>query len=723
MRITLAYNLRRSDAPEEAELLTGEDVDRLERTLRQLGHDVTPVEMSTHLPEVVDILVGSRPDLVFNVAEGRGSARGREAQYPAIYEQLGLPHTGGGTSLLYVGLDKRLSERILSVRGIRVPHGGVVSPASPELPEGLEPPLMIKPNFEGSSRGIGKDALVHDLEEARATIDRRLKEFPDGMAVEQFIEGRELAVPHLEAWPGGVLEIVETVVAPEAHRGDETFLDFDLKQKGDVIHAVSPPEDLKPEERQEILALAERSFDMMPCPDLGRVDIRLRPDGVPFLIEVNPLPSLHPKATLATGARAKGIDYLEMIELIVMSAARRYGIPMRSARPTKSVAPSEGRMTAREAGCAPGRFPAGQYNAITDVAGIEVGHVTHIADDVDAGDGEGKRTVRTGVTAVVPRADDLFLNHLPAGGFILNGIGEMSGMVQAMEWGWLETPVLLTNTMSVGKIHTGVIQHLLSRHPELGKIIDVAIPIVGETNDAFLNDVRAPATTPEDAIRAIEAAESGPVEQGSVGGGTGMITFDFAGGIGTSSRVVSVGPDRYTTGVLVQSNFGYMRNLTMDGMVVGRDLDDLYPTEGRRKTLYGSVIVVVATDAPLLPAQLDRLAKRAALGLGRVGSHAASTSGEIVFAFSTGNRMSRKLKGQTRLLNMSFLSDARIDVLYEAVIEATEEAVLNAVFCSKGMSGREGRYAPPLPITEVQRRLGDATGDLERTGEQVRRGA
>ncbi|MFW5739357.1 MAG: P1 family peptidase, partial [Myxococcota bacterium] len=160
---------------------------------------------------------------------------------------------------------------------------------------------------------------------------------------------------------------------------------------------------------------------------------------------------------------------------------------------------------------------------------------------------------------------------------------------------------------------------------------------------------------------------------------------------------------------LVQSNFGHMHNMTVDGAVVGRDLDPLYPMEGRRRKIYGSIIVVLATDAPLLPSQLDRLSKRAALGLGRVGSYASSTSGEIVFAFSTGNRTPRERKGTARMLNMSFIVDERIDNLYEGVIEATEEAVLNAVFCSSGMSGREGRYAPPLPTQELLRRLRGAT--------------
>ncbi|NIQ96265.1 MAG: S58 family peptidase [Desulfuromonadales bacterium] len=313
--------------------------------------------------------------------------------------------------------------------------------------------------------------------------------------------------------------------------------------------------------------------------------------------------------------------------------------------------------------------------------------------------------VRTGITAILPCTGDLFHNHLVAGGFVLNGIGEMSGLTQAMEWGWLETPILLTNTMSVGHVHAGIVQHMLKEHPELGREVDVIIPLVGETNDAFLNEVRIPAITPDHAMQAIAEARGGPVEQGSVGGGTGMISFDFAGGIGTSSRVLPKEAGGYTVGVLVQANFGKMHNLTIDGSVVGRELDPLYPYEGRRGKSYGSVITVVATDAPMLSSQLNQVSKRAALGLGRVGSYAATTSGEIVFAFSTANRVARQAKERDETLKLDFISGDKVDLLYEAVVEATEEAVLNSMFCSPGMDGKDGRYAPPLPISTVQQIL------------------
>ena len=199
---------------------------------------------------------------------------------------------------------------------------------------------------------------------------------------------------------------------------------------------------------------------------------------------------------------------------------------------------------------------------------------------------------------------------------------------------------------------------------------------------------------------AISEAKGGYVEQGSIGGGTGMMTFDFAGGIGTSSRVIPADSSRkqpYTIGVLVQSNFGKMRNLTVEGGVVGRALDRIFPYEGRRGKGYGSIIIVVATDAPLMTPQLNRRAKRAALGLGRVGSHAASTSGEIILAFSTANQIPREIKAKSDTLTLTCINDERINPLYEAVIEATEESVLNAMFCSAGQDGRENHYAPAIP--------------------------
>jgi L-aminopeptidase/D-esterase-like protein len=276
----------------------------------------------------------------------------------------------------------------------------------------------------------------------------------------------------------------------------------------------------------------------------------------------------------------------------------------------------------------------------------------------------------------------------------------MAGLTQVLEWGWMETPILLTNSLSVGRVHSGVVSYVARKHPHMGITADVVLPIVGETDDSYLNDVRVGVSSPAEVQKALEAARTGPVAQGSVGAGTGMITCDFAGGIGTSSRGITVGDHPFTLGVLVLSNFGDMRNLTIDGRVVGRELDKRMDHE-RRRLNYGSIIVIVGTDAPLISSQLNRLAKRAALGLGRVGSYAAHSSGEIVLAFSTSNRLARRPPKPDRLINLRLIADTYISSLYEAVIEATEEAVLNAVFCSNGMHGREGRYAPPIPQEDV----------------------
>jgi L-aminopeptidase/D-esterase-like protein len=222
--------------------------------------------------------------------------------------------------------------------------------------------------------------------------------------------------------------------------------------------------------------------------------------------------------------------------------------------------------------------------------------------------------------------------------------------------------------------------------------------VVGEADDSFLNDIRVGACSAQDAIKAIESASYGPVKQGSIGAGTGMTSFDFAGGIGTSSRILEISEGQpYTLGVLVLSNFGKMRNLTIDGGVVGRQLDMEFNQAERREASEGSIIVVVATDIPLINSQLNRVAKRAALGLGRTGSYAASTSGEIIIAFSTGNRKPRVNTSKTNYISLKCISDNQINLVYEAVVEATEEAVLNAIFCSNGMSGRGQRWCPAIP--------------------------
>lgn len=702
MRIALTHNLRTEETQDQSEWYREDEVQLLIDSIEKLEHEVIPIEVSGPIDQTIDTIIDARPDLIFNVAEGgREHGTAREAYFPAVFTRLGIPFTGGGPALLHVNLDKRLTETLMDVRGIRTPRGANLTPEHRDIPEDMPFPAIVKPNAEGTSKGITQDSVVEDAEAAQTRVDELLKTYPAGVEIEQFLQGKELTVPFLQDYPGQILEIVEHDFSKA--RGEYDIYDYELKQTDENVELHCPAR-LDNDTRQAVLDMCASVLKAMPCPDLGRIDIRLDADDRPYFLELNALPRLMPDGSLIIAAKDKGMDYPEIMRRIIRSAARRYEIPI---APRPASERGRQRPAARDCGVTVGRFPPGENNAITDVDGVMVGHVTHVADDVeDPSNGSGKTAIRTGITAIVPGETGPFNNHLMAGGFALNGVGEVSGMMQAMEWGWLETPILLSNTMSLGKVHAGVIQYMIDKHPDLGRKVEVIIPIIAETDDSFLNDVRLPTNTPEDAIEAIRTARPGPVEQGSVGGGTGMITFDFAGGIGTSSRRLGDEMGGYTVGVLVQSNFGKMRNLTIDGRVVGRDLDPLYPMDIRQGEIYGSVIVVVATDAPLLTQQLNRLSKRAALGLGRVGTWAASTSGEIVFAFSTANCTSREAKAKAPRVAMDFVSDLHINPLYEATVECTEEAVLNAMFCSGGQTGRDGRFAPALPVEQVQKLLG-----------------
>ena len=701
MRITLTFNLRTDSSEETAELLTQEDVDRICGALRELRHQVRPVEVSGQPDEVVERLLDSSPDLIFNCAEGTiGSSR--EAFYPGLYEQLRIPFTGGNPSLLHMNLDKHLAKTVVASRGVRVPKGGLVTSGNRELPSDLRYPLFIKPNAEGSSKGITQDSVIETPEICKRRINELLRRYPAGLVVEEFIAGRELSVPILEAFPGKILEVVEHTFDLDKIGGKYNVYDYDMKQGGARASGVGVvcPAQLNKDEREAVFAMARRVFEIMHCPDLGRVDIRLDEDGTPYFIELNPLPSLHPIASLMLAGKAHDLEYRDVFRLIVRSAARRYNLAVRPAR--KALPEETTRPTSRELGFRVGRFRPGVYNAITDVKGVRVGHTTRIEDAAPVPGGNETTTVRTGVTAIVPGDGDVFQRRVIAGGFVLNGVGEMAGLTQAREWGYIETPILLTNSLSVGRVLQGVTSHMIQKHPAIGTHEDVVLPVVGEADDSFLNDARVGLCTAHDAQKALESARGGPVVQGSVGAGAGMISFDFAGGIGTSSRAFELDDRNFNVGVLVMSNCGRMRNLTIDGCVAGRVLDSRFPSEGRRTNSYGSIIVVVATDVPVLSSQLNRIAKRAALGLGRVGSHAASTSGEIVIAFSTANRVPRSSAQPSKFRSLKFVADPHINTMYEAVIEATEEAVLNAMFCSVGMNGRDKREAPAIPQEMVR---------------------
>ena len=352
-----------------------------------------------------------------------------------------------------------------------------------------------------------------------------------------------------------------------------------------------------------------------------------------------------------------------------------------------------------------GRFKPGKHNAITDVEGVLVGHSTIIKGD--AGPLKvGQGPVRTGVTAILPNQSNIFMERLAGGAFVLNGAGEVSGLTQMVEWGLLETPILLTNTMSVGAVSDAVARSMVEQYPGIGDEHDVIIPVVGECDDSYLNDISGHHVKEHHVREAIAAAKAGAVQEGAVGGGTGMITCDFKAGIGTSSRKLPQVFGGYTLGVLVMSNFGKMHNLRVAGLPLGEVLAEQLRDLPKRQMSYGSIIAVVATDAPLNSQQLSRLCKRVGLGIGRVGSYAAHGSGEIVVAFSTANVIPRRTRKM--VYKMKVLLDQRLDPLYEAVMEATEESILNSMCMATAMSGVHGHQVPALPLDEV-RRFVDAT--------------
>ncbi len=356
------------------------------------------------------------------------------------------------------------------------------------------------------------------------------------------------------------------------------------------------------------------------------------------------------------------------------------------------------RVRARKLGIEIGRFAPGRYNAITDVTGVRVGHST-----VFHGEGPlvpGKGPARTGVTAILPNGNNIFENRVIGSGFILNGAGEVSGLTQVLEWGLIETPIVLTNTMSVGTCSEAVVKYMVDRYPGIGDEHDVVIPVVGECDDSWLNDAAGRHVRHEHVLEAIESARNGPVQEGAVGGGTGMITCDFKGGIGTASRKLPPEEGGCVVGVLVMSNFGNMRDLRVDGVPVGRMLEPEFSKDSKRVNNYGSIIAVLATTAPLLPHQLQRLCKRVALGIGRVGSHAAHGSGEIIVGFSTANTVPRRAKGM--VYRIKALLDSSVNPLYEAAIEATEEAIINALCMAETTVGHSGHVAPALPLDRVR---------------------
>ena len=343
----------------------------------------------------------------------------------------------------------------------------------------------------------------------------------------------------------------------------------------------------------------------------------------------------------------------------------------------------------REHGVVLGVMQPGQWNAITDVADVLVGHTTLVRGD----------NIRTGVTAVMPYPGNVFQDKVPAAVYVGNGFGKLAGSTQIEELGNLETPIILTNTLGVPTAADALIDYTLgfAENSDVGSVNAV----VGETNDGWLNDIRGRHVTKAEVLDAIASAASGKVEQGNVGAGTGTIVFGFKGGIGTSSRKLPANLGGYTVGVLVQTNFGGV--LSVDGVPIGKALDKYYLSDALNESPDGSCMIVVATDAPLGSRNLKRLAKRAMLGLARTGGIASNGSGDYVIAFSTNKTVRESYNSDQPTQEVLRLRNDAMSPLFMATIEATEEAILNSLFQAQTMTGRDGHTVDALPVKKVLR--------------------
>ncbi|MCW5849996.1 MAG: P1 family peptidase [Anaerolineae bacterium] len=401
-----------------------------------------------------------------------------------------------------------------------------------------------------------------------------------------------------------------------------------------------------------------------------------------------------------------------------------------------------GRARARDLGIKIGRLAPGQWNAITDVPGVKVGHTTLIEGEGPLVVGQGP--VRTGVTVILPHEGNIGTDPVFAGYHVLNGNGEMTGLVWLEESGTLSSPVAITNTHSVGVVHDALIAYTV-QHGDGSFENTWSLPVVAETYDGFLNDINGFHVRPEHVFAALDSAASGPVAEGNVGGGTGMMAHGFKGGIGTASRRVPYtwpprpsqtltpqpplplrergsqpavtplplplgegrgeGLDGWTVGVLVQANYGQRALLRIDGVPVGEAIPPSAvptPIMSAPPPGTGSIIVIVATDAPLLPGQCRKLAQRAALGIGRMGGLGENSSGDILLAFATGNRDLGERLPAGQGLSVRMLPDTALNGLFEAVVEATEEAIVNALCMAETMVGRDGHTAYALPLDRLQ---------------------
>ncbi len=399
-----------------------------------------------------------------------------------------------------------------------------------------------------------------------------------------------------------------------------------------------------------------------------------------------------------------------LLSVLMVSAC---GFSTGLAEPLQNESIIETRPHIQDLGIRIGQYQAGEWNAITDVPGVKVGHVT-----ISKGTGElnpGQGPVRTGATVIIPR-DDVWHQKVPAGAFVLNGTGEMTGLAWIAESGFLEYPIALTNTLNVPRVADGVMSWMIKEYPGIGITDDTLTPVVAECDDSRLNDSQGRHVSSQEVVQALDEADSGPVEEGSVGAGTGMVSYRFKGGIGTASRVLPHEKGGYRVGVLVNANHGRRHEFTMAGVPVGR----LYHNEkktvsnkdgtphfpqakifsSQKRQDSGSIIIIVATDAPLDARQLSRLSKRATIGLARTGSIGHHGSGDFVLAFSTGNIIPHYPKDPTFV--MTHLADTHLNPLFQATVEATEEAILNALLQATTVTGRDGRRFEAISIETVR---------------------
>lgn len=360
---------------------------------------------------------------------------------------------------------------------------------------------------------------------------------------------------------------------------------------------------------------------------------------------------------------------------------------------------SEPRSSVRDIGLTIGELAPGPHNAITDVTGVKVGHCTVRFGEGDLKRGQGP--ARTGVTAIIPQEGDCFKRKLEAAAYVINGFGKSIGLPQLQELGQLESPILLTNTLNVPRVADALLDYMLERNPDIGVTTGTINLVVGECNDGYLNDIQGRHVQKQHVLTALQSASSGPVEQGDVGGGTGMVAFGFKGGIGTSSRVLPAEYGGFTVGVLVMSNFGSRRQLLVAGAPIGQDL--LEYQEGREND--GSIMVILGTDAPLKSRQLLRLAKRVPFGLARTGSIASNGSGDFAIAFST-SLSQPHVTLPCELQSPTLAEDGRMmSLFFQATVEAVEEAVLNSLFAAHTTIGRDNHVAPALPVGQTVKLL------------------